>query len=93
MYTIGVKRLFGFKKYFVKGHRHEFDLKVKSPDGREGVYPIRARLVLTMTDSSVVVIPNIEEKEWKIYPDFFEPKQEVLGWQSEAKNFTEAAAQ
>lgn len=95
MYSIGIRRrgvfrVFGYKRYFVKGHRHEADLKVRTPDGREVVYPVAGRLVLTLSDDSVLVIPEIEKKEWKIYADFFDRK-ETQGWQSEPKNSTDQA--
>lgn len=69
MYTIGIKRrFFGWKKYSVSGYSMEVDVKLKTFDGRDVICQIRPRLVLNMTDGSVILIANIEEKDWKIFP-------------------------
>lgn len=92
MYTIGIKRrfFFGFKKFYVKGHRMEVDVAMTSFDGRKIIAQISPRLVLNLKDESIVLISNIDQKTWKLYRDFNKPK-EVQPWPAESpqKNSTE----
>lgn len=81
MYTIGIKRKFGigFRKYRVKGHTTEFSLRVTGENGDPVIRDIKPRLVLRLEDDSRVLIPKIEDKEWRIYSDFF--KKDDAPWQ------------
>lgn len=91
MYTIGVKRrFFGYRKYKVTSHRTEVDIKVKTFDERDVITDIEPRLFLTMADDSIVLIPGITKKQWKIFPDFKEENDKKrLQWQdTQAKNST-----
>ena len=92
MYTIGIKRkLFGFKKYKVINHKMEVDVKVKTYDGREVIAQISPRMALTLADNSILLISNICDKDWKIFPDFHEfSAKEAQRWQElAAKNSME----
>ena len=76
-YTVGIKRkwLPGYKKYKVKGHRTEAKILVNLFNAKGEVseqigveHP--PSLVLTMRDESQVIIRDILQKDWKLYPDY-----------------------
>ncbi len=74
-YTIGVKGKFWpfFTKYRVKTHQLETQVsyKVRGTDNLV-VRDILPRLVLSLADNSTLVIGAIEDKTWKVYPDFID---------------------
>ena len=68
-YTIGVKRRFwfGYKKYLVVKHVSEGWVECGPQLERCLIAP---RLVLTQVDGALVVVSNIQLRDWVIYPDF-----------------------
>ena len=79
-YTVGVKGKFWpfYINYKVKTHQLETRIawkhRYKDVEGQDKVEvvlrDIEPRLVLTLADDSLVVIGAIEDKVWKVYPDF-----------------------
>jgi len=77
IYTVGIKKKFwpGYKKYKVKSHLTETRVETYLFDAygkpRETFMDqIRPRLVLTLVDDTKILVPNITETEWMLYPDY-----------------------
>lgn len=87
MYTVGVKRQNwpGFRKFKVKGHRTETEIRYKSADGRDIIKDIKPRLVLTLKDDSTYVVPDIETKEWILFGDY-KTATEGVKWPTDQKS-------
>jgi hypothetical protein len=70
-YRIGVKQYFWFRKFTVTEHWTETVLVSRS--GEDVRYQdIKPRLCLRLEDGSVQIIPDIVNREWKVYPEFNE---------------------
>jgi hypothetical protein len=65
-YLVKIKRRFGFKTYKVTGHFVRASVKAFNSDLESMDLPITPWLVLVLEDNSMVIIPNIEQKEHHI---------------------------
>lgn len=67
-YTIAIKRRFLplWKKYHVT--QHWCEASDTGLDGMPLIFPMR--MCLKMTDKSILVLPNIASRTWRLYPDY-----------------------
>ena len=77
IYTVGIKNEFwpGYTKYKVKSHITESRIKTFTFDAYGNVdqtflTDIPPRLVLVLVDETKILIPNIMDTTWKLYPDY-----------------------
>lgn len=69
-YTVGIKKLFGFKKYKNVTNNYYENIHNNVAFG--------LRLCLEFVDGSELSIGNIDQKDVKIYPDFNEARKQVI---------------
>lgn len=85
-YRLGVKRKwwFGYKVYTVKDHNH---MTYIMREELKNLLNIRPKLNLSLVDGSQISIPDIESRQWKLYPEYrtIEAKRAALKVRLEAK--------
>lgn len=94
-YTVGIKGsvLPFFTTYRVKTHQIETRISYRPKGSQETVTrDITPRLVLTLWDDSTVVIGGIEEKTWKVYPDFIDAIEAIKSAREAQTKWVEESA-
>ncbi len=66
-YRLGIKRWWGYKVYHVTNHRHKTYIMRNE---LKNLLNIQPTLDLELVDGSQISIPDIESRQWKLYPEY-----------------------